>query len=173
MLIDFCKKQQWQYRIRLKGNLILKHEGGEIKTGELLKFGLKGIERAELNESGVVTNIGLLHEKGHEEPWIIAMDCKPSLGKVLDYGMRWGIEALFSDMKTRGFGISKTQLKESARIERLMLILALATYWAVSTGMVPTEHQAQPSKKKRREASSHSSNKGFEDCFTLYCTSCE
>lgn len=171
MLINFCKKQRWQYRIRLKGNLILKHEGGEIKTGELLKFGLKGIERAELNESGVETNIGLLHERGHEEPWIIAMDCKPTIGKVLDYGMRWGIEALFSDMKTRGFGITKTQLKEAARIERLMLILALATYWAVSTGMAPAEHKAQPSKKKQKEAFSRSSNKGFEDCFTPYCTS--
>jgi hypothetical protein len=87
------------------------------------------------------------------------MDCKPTTGKVLDYGMRWGIEALFSDMKTRGFGITKTQLKEATRIERLMLILALATYWAVSTGMAPAEHKSQPSKKKRKEAFSHSSNK--------------
>jgi Transposase DDE domain len=170
-LIGFCNQQGWQYRIRLKGNLILKHEGGEIRTGELLQFKLEGIEKAELNESGVVTNIGLLQEEGHAEPWIIAMDCKPTIGKVLDYGMRWGIEALFSDMKTRGFGITKTQLKEAKRIERLMLVLALATYWAVSTGMIPAEHKAQPSKKKQKEALSHTSSKGFENCFMPYCTS--
>lgn len=71
MLINFCKKHRWQYRIRLKGNLVLLHKGRETTTGELVNFGLKGIEEAELNKSGVVTNIGLLHEKGHEEPWII------------------------------------------------------------------------------------------------------
>lgn len=29
-LVDWCKKHKWQYRIRLKGNLIFNHEGGEI-----------------------------------------------------------------------------------------------------------------------------------------------
>ncbi|GAB4187747.1 MAG: hypothetical protein Tsb0015_06830 [Simkaniaceae bacterium] len=122
------------------------HEGGEIQNGDILKFGLSGIENATLNQSGVVTHIGVLHEKGHSDPWIIAMDEKPSKGRVLDYGMRWGIEALFSDMKTRGFGITKTHLKESDRIERLMLILSVASYWAVSTGMRP-----KPSRSKKKE----------------------
>lgn len=149
-LIHLCQHFGWKYRIRLKKNLILLHEGGEMQSGEILKLGLRGIENATLNQSGIVTNIGVLHEKGHSDPWIIAMDEKPSKGRVLDYGMRWGIEALFSDMKTRGFGITKTQLKDSARIERLMLILSVASYWAVSTGMRPKKPPR--SKKKRKEA---------------------
>lgn len=102
-LIQICQRFGWKYRIRLKKNLVLLHERGEIQSREILKFGLNGIENAALNESGVVTNIGVLHEKGYPDPWIIAMDEKPSKGRVLDYGMRWGIEALFSDMKTNGF----------------------------------------------------------------------
>jgi len=171
-LIGFCKTRGWQYRIRLKGNLILRHQGGELTTGELPKLGLQGIEKAELNESGVETNIGFLHEPGHKEPWIIAMDCKPAPGKVLDYGMRWGIEAMFSDMKSRGFEIMKTQIKEADRIERLILVVALGMYWAVSAGMLPEEHKPQPSKKKPREAYSRSSRKGFEDCCMPQYTSC-
>jgi hypothetical protein len=56
---------------------------------------------------------------------------------ILDYGMRWGIECLFSDFKSRGFSITKTHLKHAARIERLILILTISLYWAVSTGMKP------------------------------------
>ena len=91
--------------------------------------------------------------------WIIAMGCSPTKGRVLDYGMRWELEALFSDMKTRGFGVTKTKLKEAKRIERLLLILTVACYWAVSTGMQP-KAKPQPSKKKRKEALSHTSSKG-------------
>jgi hypothetical protein len=156
-LIRLCQNFGWKYRIRLKKNLILLHEGGEIQSNEILKFGLDGVEHATLNQSGVVTNIGVLHEKEYSDPWIIAMDEKPSKGRVLDYGMRWGIEALFSDMKTRGFGITKTKLKSSDRIERLMLILSVASYWAVSTGMRPKPPR---SKKKKKEALSPISNKG-------------
>jgi hypothetical protein len=42
-----------------------------------------------------------------EEPWIIAMDAPPTRARVLDYGLRWSIEAMFSDSKTRGFNSAK------------------------------------------------------------------
>lgn len=151
-LISLCKGFEWQYRVRLKGNLILRHEGGEMQTGELASLGISCVEDAELNKSGVKTCIGVLMEEGHNEPWIIAMDCKPSTGRILDYGMRWGIEAMFSDFKTRGFGITKTQLKDPKRIERLILVLAVAYYWAASTGMHPEPKRGQPSKKKQQGA---------------------
>jgi len=149
-LIQLCQQLKWKYRIRLRKNLILFHEGGEIQSGEMIKLGLDHLENVWLNQSGVKTHIGALCEEGFSDSWIIAMDEKPSKGKVLDYGMRWGIEALFSDMKTRGFGITKTQLKDPRRIERLMLVLSVACYWAVSTGMHPKIPYR--SKKKKLEA---------------------
>ncbi len=132
-LIDLCQKKKWQYRIRLKGNLTLQHQGGEISTGDAARLGINDLSNAKLGET--VTHIGILNEAGHPEPWIIAMDCKPSKWRTMDYGMRWGIESMFSDMKSRGFCITKTQLKHPDRIERLILVLTIAIYWAVSTGM--------------------------------------
>jgi hypothetical protein len=134
-LIEWCQKAGWSYRIRLKGNLTLCHEGGEITTGEVVTALPNGVENAELYGSGVRTGIGTLHEKGHKEPWIIAMDAKPNVYTVLDYGLRWGIEAMFSDFKSRGFGLMQSQIKKPERMERLILIMALALYWAVSCGM--------------------------------------
>ena len=140
-LIRWCQRQGWQYRLRLKSNLILEHDGGEITTGEAYRKGLKSLEQARFHKTDVTTSIGILHEPGHPEPWIMAMEGKPSAHKVLDYVMRWGIECLFSDFKSRGFSITKTHLRHTDRIERLILVLTIALYWVVSTGM-------QPSKKR-------------------------
>ena len=133
-LVDWCQKAGWSYRIRLKGNLTLTHQGGELATGEIIRLCPQGLVDAELYGSGVITNIGVLHEKGHKEPWIIAMDAKPSLYTVLDYGMRWGIESMFSDFKSRGFGLMQSQIKKPERLERLILVMSIALYWAVSSG---------------------------------------
>jgi hypothetical protein len=76
----------------------------------------------------------------------------PSKARVLDYGMRWGIEPMFSDFKSRGFGITNTKLKQADRIERLILILTVALYWATSTGMQPPENLPNHTQKKRQDA---------------------
>jgi len=159
-LINWCEKQGWQYRIRLKGNLIFQHDGGEITGSDAAKMKIKSLESAKFNDTDITTNIGILHEKGHKEPWIIAMNCQPNEYKVLDYGMRWGIECMFSDFKTRGFGITKTQLKHAYRIERLILILTIALYWAVSTGMQP-DVKPPKSQKKDGVRLRHSSKKEY------------
>jgi hypothetical protein len=151
-LIQWCQNQHWGYRLRLKDNLILQHEGGEITTGDAVKANMTAILNAELNKTGVKTHIGILHEKGHKEPWIIAMSDPPTKERVLDYEMRWGIECMFSDLKSRGFGITQTHLKHADRIERLMLIMTIALYWAVSTGMQPPKKPLDHTKKKPHEA---------------------
>jgi hypothetical protein len=53
-------------------------------------------------------NIGVLHEPGHPAPWIVAMECVPTAAAVRDYGLRWGSEPMFSDFKSRGFGLEDT-----------------------------------------------------------------
>lgn len=147
-LISWCQKAQWGYRIRLKGNLTLQHHGGELTCGEIEGLMPQGLENAELYGSGVATNIGVLHEDGHPESWIIAMDTKPGKYKTLDYGMRWGIEAMFSDFKTRGFGIAQSQIKKPDRMERLILVMAIAMYWAVSSGAVDEKTVAESGIKR-------------------------
>lgn len=150
-LVEWCQQQGWDYRLRLKDNNILHHEGGQITTGEAAKAGIAALLNARFNDKNVTTHIGILHEKGHKEPWIIAMSQTPSKARVLDYGMRWGIEPMFSDVKSRGFNITKTQLIHPDRIERLILVLTLALYWAVSTGMQP-EPTRNRSQKNRPAA---------------------
>ncbi len=109
----------------------------------------EGLVNAELYGSGIITNIGVLHEDRHKEPWIIAMNVAPSEYRVLDYGMRWSIEAMFSDFKTRGFGITQSQIKKPDRLARLVLVLAIAMYWPC-TG--PSQQEPQKNSTSRNAA---------------------
>ncbi len=149
-MVEWCQNHQWSYRIRLKGNLIFQHQGGEITGRDAAALGVKISNGACFNEKEVKTNIGILQDPGYDEPWIVALDCPASEYKTRDYGIRWGIEPMFSDFKTRGFGITETQLEHADRIERLILVMALAMYWSTSAGMSDeTPLPKSPSKRFR------------------------
>ena len=60
---------------------------------------------------------------------------------------------MFSDFKTRGFGLEDSHPRRSERLDRLILVMALALFWAVSTGMWDTAHGATPDEKKSQRAS--------------------
>lgn len=147
-LITWCQQHKWRYRLRLKGNLkVFQNDGPDKTLDELKAEGVRHLEKARMH-TGVVTHIGILHEKGHKEPWYIAMDAKPSEYKTRDYGMRWGIEAMFSDFKSRGFSLMHSKIRFADRLQRLVLILAIALHWAVSVGLWH-EKQHQDHAEKR------------------------
>ena len=54
---------------------------------------------------------------------------------------------MFSDFKTRGFGLEDSQIRLAGRLDRLILIMALALFWAVSTGMWDAVHRPTPAEK--------------------------
>lgn len=47
---------------------------------------------------------------------------------------RFAARRCFCDFKSRGFGLEVSQLQRTDRMGRLILIMSLALYWAVSTG---------------------------------------
>lgn len=149
-LFDWLQQHSWDYRLRLKGNLSLDIGEPDIKTtGDFARgYSERYAIGAVLFESGVKTNIGVWHEKGHDTPWIIAMNCTPNRASVQDYGLRWGIESMFSDFKTRGFGLEDTQLRYPDRVARLILILALALYFCVAIGYEDFRHSPTVLEKK-------------------------
>src|SRR3954468_17631134 len=61
---------------------------------------------------------------------------------------------MFADFKSRGFGIEDTQLRYADRLDRLILVMALALYVAVSTGQAV--HHPTPSEKKSRRSAQES-----------------
>ena len=142
------------YRLRCKQDLLVFEAGGETTLAECLARGDHPLSDIEPTECCVGTNIAMLHEKGHPGPWIIALSDPPSTWRAYDYEVRWGLEAMFSDSKTRGFNLEDSQIQRTDRLDRLVLVVSLALYWTVSTGMWDSLENKRPAEKNppRRDA---------------------
>lgn len=151
-VIAWCRDHSWDWRLRLKQDLLVFEDGGETVLAECFARGEHMLTGIELTEKRVATNVAMVHEAGHPEPWIIALSEAPTVHRAFDYGLRWGIEPMFSDFKTRGFGIKDSHIQRTDRLGRLILVMALALFWAVSVGMWDVVNKATPAEKKRRKS---------------------
>lgn len=147
-LISWCQDRNWDYRLRLKGNLVVRDAHHRRTTGQLAKDRVFALENVHLTARKAATDIGIIHDPDHAEPWIIAMPATPGYLKTLEYSARWAIEPMFSDFKSRGFGVEDTQIQHPDRLARLLLVMALAIYTAVSTGQWDAETNPTPAEKK-------------------------
>jgi hypothetical protein len=134
-LIALAIAKAWGYRLRLKSNLRVDMDGHKTSLAEHVTDKRPYLTNVALTHRRIVTNIGIINEPGHDEPWIIAMSDTPGYVTTLDYTARWGIEPMFSDFKSRGFGLEQSQLRTPERLARLLLVMSLALYFAVSTGL--------------------------------------
>jgi hypothetical protein len=135
-LVQFCKNWGWQYRIRLKGNLIFTlPEGGTMTMDEAHAKRISAFRNVTFNKTTIVPHIGILHESGHPEPWCIAMNAEPTHETTLDYGKRWCIEAMLSDFKSRGFSITNSKLTDCKKIEKTLLVMDIALIFATFIGI--------------------------------------
>jgi hypothetical protein len=88
-LIRWCRDQGWDYCLRLKGNLTTHTGWRKATTGELANSGARYFDNVALISKRVSTNIGIIRDLGHTEPWIIAMSIKPGYLSTLEYSPRW------------------------------------------------------------------------------------
>ena len=156
-LIAWCRDHGWGWRLRCKQDLRVFDNGRETTLADCFARGEHGLEDIELTGKRARTHVAMVHADGQAEPWIIAMSERPTPGRARDYGLLWGIEAMFSDFKTRGFNLEASQIERTDRLDRLVLVLALALYWAVSTGMWDAIENRTPVEKKPRRRSARMS----------------
>ena len=156
-LIRYCQRQSWGYRLRLKNNLLVDTGTVSTTTGGLagpVSAGVRDgcyLKDIYLTEQQVQTHLGIIHDSGHKEAWIIAMNVIPNRARVLDYGARWPIEPLFSDFKSRGFNLEHSQLVYPERVARLLLIMSLALHWAARSGRWNAHNRPSPDEEKSRQ----------------------
>lgn len=69
------------------------------------------------------------------EPWILISDEPAGAARVRAYRRRTAIEATFADTKRRGFDFERTKIIDHDRLDRLLLGLAIALWWATQLGL--------------------------------------
>ena len=130
-LQKFCKSIHWDYVFRTANNTILYEENGDSfkakgmsvdKTHNTLFF--NDVEFTKQRFKYV--NFLLWHHKECEEPLplISSIDCPLKIMEA--YRKRYGIEALFKDLKSTSFNLHKTRLTKAYDISNLIMVAALA-----------------------------------------------
>ena len=100
-------------------------------------------------------------EQGYEEPWFLVTDLAPDQSEALWYGMRSWIEGGYKLLKSGGWEWQATRMTDPDRVERLWLVLAVATRYVVAIGgeadeaefadaVVPEPTARRPGRRSRR-----------------------
>lgn len=82
---------------------------------------------------GPVNVIGWWESK-YDEPIYLVTNWDDLEAAMLKYRKRVMIETLFSDVKSRGFGIDKSKIEAPERLERLLLAVVLSYIWMIYLG---------------------------------------
>ena len=83
----------------------------------------------------------------------LVTDQNPS-SALTDYKERWQIETLFGCLKSRGFNLEDTHLRNRERISRLLALLTLAFCWSYALGDWLNEKQPIQIKNHGRKSKS-------------------
>jgi hypothetical protein len=79
-------------------------------------------------------------EAGYKEPIYLVTDGTDIDAAIERYRLRFRIETLFADHKSRGFHVHKSHLSDPARISRLLIATSLAYLWGLAIGVFAQDH---------------------------------
>lgn len=130
---ELCEKNNFEYVLRIKGNLNLKIDEKLVK--------LEDYNDTNTEFSAYVPTWGktahFVTKTKEKSTWFLLTNVKnDDPGKL--YEKRFKIEKCFQDHKSSGFDIEKTQIKKCDRFKRLFYLVGLSHMFAVFLGMFLT-----------------------------------
>jgi DDE family transposase len=158
-LFRFIARLNWHPLMRVKkgGKFRPTGWGRCYRLGELVRkvgdsLSVEG--RAYAGEQMACTLLACW-KAGYDEPWLLLTNLPPEAGHAVWYAFRAWIEQGFKVIKGGGWDWQKTRMEDPARVERLWLVLAVATLWVVAVGAADEVQQeiADELKRLQREMS--------------------
>jgi hypothetical protein len=145
-LAAFCRRNRFSYLIRIqpKVNVKFKNFDGKLLDYPVFKGIAKVLKDVAYRSDGAVTqNVVVRWRKNlpprRDECWFLMTDLSGTASELCAlYGRRMTIEQLFRDHKSKrnGWSLRDTQLTEPARLDRLLLILAIAYLLLCGIGLI-------------------------------------
>jgi hypothetical protein len=142
-IIDCARAVGWHVILRLRAGAgeatrIRLGDGAEQRVAELptgpgQRF--RGVA-AIFKEAGWRRGYLTIHwDRDRAEPWVLFSDQPGGAERVREYRQRARAEATYEDEKGRGFLLEGSKLVALDRIERLLLAVHLALWWAYGLGL--------------------------------------
>lgn len=139
-LMKIATQLGWHFRIRLKSDTCVFLANGQCRQVRTLMPPVgKGCCYAHVwitkRQYGPL-HLAIAHvvTPNGTEKWAIVSDEPVGRHTFDEYGLRFDIEENFLDDKSAGFNLEDSLLQDAMAISRLCLILAVATFYLVSTG---------------------------------------
>lgn len=147
-VVDLCRAVGWHYVLRANAgphqrDRVLVADGTERAVWDLVTDpGQRWGGWVRLYKTAGWRRVGLtIHWDRHaREPWVLVSDRAPGPARVRDYRRRMRCEATYADCKGRGFDLERSKLADLARLDRLLLALAVAYWWAEQLGLRVIRH---------------------------------
>jgi len=137
-LMKHIKSLGWHYRIRIKGNFLVYRKGEKFNLDEIMLLPGKAVflNNVYLTASkyGKV-NLALAFHLDEKEKWYIVSDEAISTDTFVEYRLRFDIEENFLDDKSNGFQLESSEIRSAEGLERLCMVIAVATLYLVSQGV--------------------------------------
>jgi hypothetical protein len=160
--LQFLNDNRIRYYIRIRNNfkVFLPHKNKEVKAWWLFN----NLETNEFLHYTKIVRIGTqlcyisgckVNSRNNGSDFLIIVSFNKPEQAQINYKDRWQIETCFKAMKSSGFDIEKTHLKDIGRIEKLTLIVMIAFVWCYKIGIFIHENiQKIEIKKHGRKAKS-------------------
>ena len=153
-LAMFCQQQGFGYLIRIQPNVKVKLKGfdGKLLVYPVFKGIAKVLKDVSYRSDGAVIQNIVVHWKKNlppkrDECWFLMTDLKGTAQQLCKlYGRRMTIEQLFRDDKSKrnGWSLRDTQITKAERLDRLLLIMAIAYLLLCGIGLL-AKQQHTPS----------------------------
>jgi len=145
-LATFCQRHGFGYVIRIQPSVTVRLHGfhGKLLDYPVYKGIAKVLKRVSYRSDGAVTQNVVVHwrknlPKKRDECWFLMSDQSGSALQLCKlYGQRMTIEQLFRDDKSKrnGWSLRDTKITKPDRIDRLLLILAIAYLLLCGVGLI-------------------------------------
>jgi len=151
-LMKHAKELGWHYRIRIKSNFLVFYKG---QWRNVDTFPLQPGEAIFLNDVHLTgqeygpVHLALGYSLDGKEKWYVASDEPAGYETFDEYGLRFDIEENFLDDKSNGFQLEDSKIRSAEELERLCMVLAVATLYLISQGVEVVR------KNKRRYVDPH------------------
>lgn len=147
--LSFLTKRKISYRLRIKASYQITNSRGAVIRASKLCRTLKIGERRELKGQRKLweTKVYLAVCRKEDGDNVLVISSQMSGKILLEYGERWKIETLFGILKTRGFRLEDTHLREPTRVSKLLSLLTIAVAWAILAGELETAEKSLKTKK--------------------------
>jgi hypothetical protein len=144
----------WDYVLRQKGrtHVCLSEQTKWCDFGSWVKKPGRSmwLGKGWLTQSNICPVNLLVHWKvGEDEPWCLATNLPDRHLTLQAYARRMWIEEMFGDMKGHGYDLGCTMLRNSDKLSRLTMAVALLYVWSISTGS-KTIHNGQRDEVDRK-----------------------